>query len=996
MSAPNTGTTLLAQLREHRRVLLGCEAIGWIHMLGKAHCDFLRSHGQVHVGYDDLRWHEREHVALDDLLGWARDAQRWPQLSSHWPESIAEFITKHRRSDGGLLGLLQAGHAMASGIEKQSYVDATVRYLAQDATHMWLSSPFGRPMRNLLLDPPPSLTAEGWAELIGFVRRRLEEARDLGSTPCRDASHWWAWRERSIGEGSPLRAALAATIAETRLPHNDVTLWDQSYVAAALFKAAVAGAVLAEKTFQWTNDVKQKTRWRTLTVGFGTRHYEARAVRIGDWVGARSAIDELFQRVRLLVEVDLALGSVVYRDDETLVFTFPGEHVEGKGGLPDTSASELCAAIETQIEDAAQELDLETPPLCCLSGSTRSSVGMVREIAHAKETLAVPVHRAWTVTKGGETKGHVCPVCLVRLNGGPTDKQKPCDPCGERRRGRLKRWLEDGEDTIWISEVADENDRLALLTFSLGIEHWLDGTHVDSLRAQSIADWRCFNPKLQGQQNPIEPERPRESLVEYACAKLCKKLEKNDPVFRTLNRGFRDQKDWESFYELLVEDRSPGAPGYGTVSEGERARWLVHQLFRKLPSPGRIYRFWRAGEAFFAELVRGFRQIVAEHPNRWRTARIVIAADDGEWEDCETYRGRVRDAPFEVLWRKEPIEGGKRFVTVTNLARVLGPDELEAALGGQCIPVRDDREHTHTLAIDKAESSRQLGSYTPLIVLERSPLRFRVLVPLDRAMACVELAAARWREEFVRVWDRLPLRVGIVAFPRLVPFQAVIEAGRNLEAALESGKPEPWHVTHVRRRDGVVALCLVRPDGRTELATIPVTLPDGRDDAFYPNLRVEDRETRAPRDFAHPAGHVYRHAADVRPGDVILVEPSRVAWTFLDAAAQRLDEIRPRPLADFEQMRHVWQLIRRNRTSTATIHDLWRMLEERWRRWHTPDGKLPADAKEQWLALVRAVTTSALGTGEGVVAELVDAARGDLLLASLEWHLAVLKEQLEA
>ncbi len=60
--------------------------------------------------------------------------------------------------------------------------------------------------------------------------------------------------------------------------------------------------------------LEQKTRWHVLTVAFGEQRYEARAVRIGGWAGARRETRGLFEEVRRLSEVDLALGNLVYRD----------------------------------------------------------------------------------------------------------------------------------------------------------------------------------------------------------------------------------------------------------------------------------------------------------------------------------------------------------------------------------------------------------------------------------------------------------------------------------------------------------------------------------------------------------------------------------------------------------------------------------------------------------------------------------------------------------
>lgn len=353
-------------LRQHRPLLLAMEAIGWLHMAGKGNAKFLREHGGQKSGYDYKNCHTGSpNVALDDLLGWMK--QRVTIDAQAWPQTLTDFIRKHAQSKGtGLLGLLQAGHAMASGIEKNLPARAS-EYLGQDATHMWLSSAFGHPQRNLLSDPPETLTDAGWQRLVTEIERILEELKALGTSECQDPQHWWAWRDRAIGAESLLRRAFSATLAETRLPNNDVTLWDQSYVAAALFKSAVAGAILEGTSFSWTDDsIKQTTRWRLLTVGIGADRYEARAVRIGDWTGARLAIDDFFSRVRSLIEVDLAVGSLLYADGDVQVFSFPGERDQNTdlqtGGWRDW--------LQGEIDDFAQDLNLETPPVCRISDPT--------------------------------------------------------------------------------------------------------------------------------------------------------------------------------------------------------------------------------------------------------------------------------------------------------------------------------------------------------------------------------------------------------------------------------------------------------------------------------------------------------------------------------------------------------------------------------------------------------------------------------------------------
>lgn len=996
-----TGFQLPDTLRQHRPLLLACEAIGWLHMTGKAKIDFLREHGGQKNNYDYKKWYEQENPPFpwDNLLQWVKG--KFGLGNNAWPGTFTDFLSKHPGRDGGMIGLLQAGHAMASGIEKQSFPQRTVEYLGQDVTHMWLSTAFGHPVRNLLADPPELLTESGWKRLLEQVRNLLTELQQLGDNGSpNDIDGWWRWRDATVGPDGWLRKAFTSTLAETRLPNNDVTLFDQSYVAAVLFKSAAAGAILEGSSFPWSsNGLKQQTRWRILTIGIGADHYEARAVKIGDWTGARLALDEFFTRVCKLVEVDLAIGSLMYADGEACVFSFPGERFDHdkqgcQGG--NLQITDWQSWLTEQIDGYARDANLEMPPYCSISEPSRSLVGMTAEIRKARETMAVPLHRNWQIPGQDSSDGHVCPVCLVRRSRSGTDKQRPCDPCKARRTHRLDKWLEGefGSDSIWISEVADANDRVALVTMSLDIEPWLDGTRLDALRTQAIPEWHKCNPILKSQPNPIDPSTYFGSLFQHIKGKL-QSFDKADPVLSSLQEGYQHETDWPSFFSKIVEDRTD-SPQWDAIDESCRAGWLTHQLFRKLASPGRIYRFERQADDFFKAMLDEFRDIAAADQNRWRVRRLVIKPDNGSsgsWENRQTYGGRYEDAAVSLLYREQT----KDFLSICNLARLLKAEQDKDCLRGITLELKaDDSMEARRLVVRSTEDyAGALGVYHPVIPLELSPVRFRVLLPLEAASTCVDRATRAWSDQFARVWGRLPLRVGIVAFPRMTPFQAVIEAARNVEGDLDRiKKPETWRVAGCETREGVTALSIKSLDHRQELLqTIPIRLPDGREDVFYPYLAVEDRQVRFPMDFRHPDGRVFRHVKDLRSGDGVLAYPSLTATLFMDGTARRFEPLCRRKLTEWLRMRDLWRLMSRHVPSQTALRGAWSEIVERREAWQGPDGTWFEGGKTAWLDFARAVFHERLGVRGACLETLVEAAGDGLLDWSLEWHMSVLKKQ---
>lgn len=993
----SNGPQPISLLRNHRPFLLLCEAIGLFHMAGKAKIDFLKNQAGEIPSYDYKGWAGTENVE-PDLLSKILGSTLLPNHLSQGflPGSWHDLATKHAVRDGtGLLGLLQAAHGMASGIEKQGYASKTVKYLAQTTPHLWMSSVFGTPERNLLSDPPFILTPEGWKNLIDEIKGKLNEAINLKNDNAKE-DKWFEWRNRLVGPEAFVRKAFLSTLAETRLPNNDVTLWDQSYIAAALFKSAIAGALLDSQFSTSDTGIKSKVRWRLLTIGIGSEYYESRAVKIGDWTGTARILEEFFKDVQCLIEVDLALGSLIYRDTEVCIFTFPGE---SKGQQPpalwiksqDFSWQKW---LKNQIDALAQNYDLETPPYCSLSEPTRSLVPIVKARHDADRALSIPVHRYWLPSTKNQNSGHVCPVCGVRQNGDPTNKDRPCEVCLKRRSHRLQDWLKgkSGSETIWLDEVADSNDRIALITLQLDVEPWLEGERIDSLRAQAIPDWLLHNSDLDkalDQANTAAFMR----LYGYIQSKLSQS-NRNDNILAALNQGFRFYQDWQTFFEDIVEDRTKEAPKWALLQNHERTLWLSHQLFRKLPSPGRTYRFWRQSEDFFKHLYKEFSEISSKHFNQWRLRRLALIPEDSP-KDAQKlrknhlYEGLVGNQTCSFLF------DGKALITASNLARFLLPHQTSPDKFQNTLTLKDAEEPQDSSIQVKIKKVSQdyshLNKYYPIITLELSPLRFRILVPLETASKCVDVAIREWRRQFARVQDRLPLNVGVVVFPSKMSFQAVIEMARTIEHKLTSqSAPEKWTVKEKSNENGQVRVHLHRPDNAIEVWEIPTDLPDGRKDVFYPYLAMANSTVQKDRDFQSPNGTVYRHAEDVFPSEEIQVYPSKITTVFLDTTVRRFESPTIFYLRDWETMRKNWELL-----SCSMVTSQLQMLRaellrltHQWRMDQTESAK--KTAKE----LLRVYLKEKLSpTYKEDIEKLLEGFQKGVLLWTIDWHLSIAKEK---
>jgi len=137
---------------------------------------------------------------------------------------------------------------------------------------------------------------------------------NLWNLPWNDLGALGSNRDNVRGKVSAL---FSQTVADIRRPINEVDLWSWGLLVGALYKSALAGALLGYQS--QASDL----RWRLLGIRVNGLDYLSGAARIPDLLARQELLTNGLDRVRDLLEVTYPLGSEVYRDENGSVFVVP-------------------------------------------------------------------------------------------------------------------------------------------------------------------------------------------------------------------------------------------------------------------------------------------------------------------------------------------------------------------------------------------------------------------------------------------------------------------------------------------------------------------------------------------------------------------------------------------------------------------------------------------------------------------------------------------------
>ncbi|MFN3742683.1 MAG: CRISPR-associated protein Csx11 [Anaerolineales bacterium] len=947
-------------LQDNRQALLLAEVAAWLHMLGKFHEDFLNGNHKLATEIpQDI---PQKFPKLNQLLeeNWA--GKIWVQMGVQGFQagdlSIASLVTEHQnpKAPTGFQRLMQDAHGRGSASEK----GALERFIPDRKGSVYLSTAFGYETHPIDTQQIQNARQVFYAWLEGQLDQLRNNLNQID---------WHTFRQAFL---TRIREDFLLTVAETRQPINDVSLFDQTFASVAVFKAALAQNLLLGWKEPQQKNVRDKYHWRILRVGIDGLQFWGQTAKLTDLLGRKAAIERALDSVQRLLEEDYPLGAEVYRDENGSLFLVPDVDdlliASLEGGI---------ATLQQHLQQISQrELEGEATFTLTLSDRTRTVLSLGRLISEKLPPSSPNPQEVLSIWQSSQKTTDVCSVCGVRPQG-YEGKDKPlnqkalsrnvCGICERRRAERASIWVCNLRTTVWTDEVADENGRLALIVGRFGLEHWLTG--------EALASIMAFEPSAR----TLQDRKQKNSQYSFAYKQFVDEIQQalqssqqpgsQTPLLDYLLLPYqRVGNSFADTYDFYVGDSD--------LSRDQReAHLLALALMRQQPSPARLRRIW--------ETTRGFWQEVAPTQKDLPLAKSLVGlvvgsagprleiipakGDSLNLGPFHTYELVVNGIHLSVVWDSNK----QRFITCDNLDYLAKPEFL-----GRSVKEALEKTKGQPLRLEepvgyggknkawgkiKVKEVRQLSdTYTPAIPILAEPRTFMALVPANRALEVVKAIQAKYEREMGKVRNRLPLTLGVVYFGRRTPLAAAIETGRRILARPQ--QRETWVISkassHSSNDNWPSAVCLTLKREETEVClSIPTVMGDGQTpDLWYPYWQVKDKPNGRTRWFVGPDGEHWVHVTKLRSGDRVEFMPSTFDYEYLDTTARRFEVIydqngqrlapekysRPYLLEEIQTLEAVWQKLSQN-LSTSQIKAIESLIEGKRRQWEQPYSAQRAD-----------------------------------------------------
>lgn len=805
-------------IKGNRKQILTAEIGALLHDIGKFHPDFIeKQSADKNLGYNHA---DIDEILNDELI----DLIKNEKFKIDEETDVYSLITQHhsnRNSD--ILRLLKDCDRLDSADDK-----GIVRK-KQVAENTIISSPFG--YRKERID-------------LRRLRKQFEDLsyalQDLFMKYIHENMTLSLFRRALI---SRLETALIHALAETRIPANDVTLWDHSHSTASRFKSILCRKILE-------NNSNRKPEWRLIGFCWDGMGFIKKGKKIADNLKRQSILDNIRAELKRKFEDEIPIGNMVYWDINGAYFTFPGLDKENALELGVSCASEGYAIIRELSDD-------EIWPFVTLSKKSRSMTILTGELKFAALKRGIPkisptlffegdakvIEYSYSLPEDdGEGRRDICPVCRLRIKD---LNEERCGVCEKRRKGRIKGWSNNRKDTIWIDEVADVNNRIALISLNFDLDRWLDGTMLETIYSQTYEDWlkslmenkgkiekrieekiERIDNEIEGMKNARDPirvekrlnskKKEKKSLQEKL--RLLNSQKADSGYIREVIENFlceSDSKDEKALIlDTFLEDISVTSNNFEDIWKGityrirdsdNKVEDILKFFFTQNPSPARLYRIWNETYGFIDSVLKGIKENL-----KWKRLKLICEGDiPDKIQKEKLFIINIEGLEPENLLVFRDSDGN--FYTAESLMKYRhdekeGPEAVEYALktGIKWISP-EDGPYENVLSGDNfLEVHVEMEEYHPLIEITESPLSLKMIIPASESIKVIEFITSHYNERFQKVIGKLPLNIGLLVAKRKFPIYVLLDACERLLNDAEfrkTQKMDPWWTLECLRSD---------------------------------------------------------------------------------------------------------------------------------------------------------------------------------------------------
>ena len=260
-------------------------------------------------------------------------------------------------------------------------------------------------------------------------------------------------------------------LSDSRFPVNDVTLYDQAYMSATMFKASIAGIFLNTSQSSKYKDNPQSIKWQILGIQYDKLSLAEKGLKPAHIIWYREKSKELDDVIKNIIENYYTLGNEVYRD-ETGVYFLVADGI----GLNDEIKNKILEVFKENFND-------EVYPYIGFTKPSRGTMSLTSLLKKAKDNFLKADYSLKSQLQNIDGAIGICQVCHNRLVEKKEDEDETlmCNICRDRKRGRVEKWLDNqAGETIWIDELADSNNRVALISLKFELMEWLNGGLLSS------------------------------------------------------------------------------------------------------------------------------------------------------------------------------------------------------------------------------------------------------------------------------------------------------------------------------------------------------------------------------------------------------------------------------------------------------------------------------------------------------------------------------------